>query len=369
MKKFAKMSLVAAVAVAGFTSANAKDLSEAIKGVDVSGTVAYRYDDRDKNNSNLTTNSYKIAINTKSVINDDLAFNARTIIGNGADNMAVVSSAGADGAAAFGLTQANFSYTGFANTTIIAGKQAVPSPFAVAADYAGDEDTGNGLTVVSSFGAVTLAGTYLQNTNLATAGQAIAGVGILGALGPVNLDGWYLNVKDAAANNGHKAYTVGASANIEMVKVYGRYSAVDHDGGDKESLWKIGASAKLGIVGLGIDYGETNDPTGGRVTGVELTGDADADVSLQGWGVALTQADASLVKVNANADVAPGLNLSVTYTDLSVDAIGGTDVDEVYGQVSYKMGKNLSTYVRYGQIDPQGAPSGDRGRIQVLYTF
>ena len=46
MKKIAKLSLVAAVAVVGFTSANATALEEAIKGVDVSGTAVYRYDDR-----------------------------------------------------------------------------------------------------------------------------------------------------------------------------------------------------------------------------------------------------------------------------------------------------------------------------------
>ncbi|XPV52300.1 MAG: major outer membrane protein [Halarcobacter ebronensis] len=44
MKKFAKMSLVAALAVAG-TAASAQPLAEAIKNVDVSGTVAYRYND------------------------------------------------------------------------------------------------------------------------------------------------------------------------------------------------------------------------------------------------------------------------------------------------------------------------------------
>jgi ACT domain-containing protein len=45
MKKIAKLSLVAAVAVAGFTTANAQPLEEAIKNVDVSGSVVYRYND------------------------------------------------------------------------------------------------------------------------------------------------------------------------------------------------------------------------------------------------------------------------------------------------------------------------------------
>ena len=45
MKKIAKISLVAAVAVAGLTTANAQPLEEAIKNVDVSGSVVYRYND------------------------------------------------------------------------------------------------------------------------------------------------------------------------------------------------------------------------------------------------------------------------------------------------------------------------------------
>ncbi len=48
MKKFAKMSLIAAIAVAG-TTASAQPLAEAIKNVDVSGTVVYRYNDYEDN--------------------------------------------------------------------------------------------------------------------------------------------------------------------------------------------------------------------------------------------------------------------------------------------------------------------------------
>ncbi len=61
MKKFTKLSLVAAVAVAGLSSANAKPLEEAIKDVDVSGTVTYRYDQgKVDNEPHSQSNSYKI---------------------------------------------------------------------------------------------------------------------------------------------------------------------------------------------------------------------------------------------------------------------------------------------------------------------
>ncbi len=53
MRKISKISLVAAVAVAGFSTANAQPLEEAIKNVDVSGSVVYRYNNYD--NSVRTT--------------------------------------------------------------------------------------------------------------------------------------------------------------------------------------------------------------------------------------------------------------------------------------------------------------------------
>lgn len=385
--KIAKLSLVAAVAVAGLSTANAKPLEEAIKGVDVSGTVAYRYDDRsndvgaaaptDANKfSDTAHNSYKIAVNLKSSINDDLTFNARTIIGGGNTDMAVLNTESTDSEAAFALTQANFAYTGIANTTVIAGKQAVPSPFAVQADAAGDEDTGTGLTAISVLGPVTVAATYLNQTNLGTAGQDIAGLGLMGNVGPVALDGWYLAALETSDQNDDAGlYTVGAKAKVEMVTLTGRYSAVDANasGVDTESIWKIGASAKVGIVGFGVDYGQSND-SDTYLNLVNITGDADADVNLQAWGLNLNKNDASLLKISANVDVTSSVNLSATYADLSVDSAANSDAQEYYGQLTYKMGKNFMTYARIGQVEydvAAGAASKDntRGRLHVQYTF
>ncbi len=48
---------------------------------------------------------------------------------------------------------------------------------------------------------------------------------------------------------------------------------------------------------------------------------------------------------------------------------------EVYGQLTYKMSKNLNTYLRYGTYDEKINSTGEkvqdqtRGRIQVAYTF
>ncbi len=378
MKKIAKLSLVTVVALAGLTTANAKPLEEAIKNVDVSGTVAYRYDDRSNDDqtdvNNYTRNSYKIAINLKSKINDDLTANTKTIIGTGVD-MAVLNTDGADGEAKFSLSQVNFAYTGFANTTIIAGKQAVPSPFAVQSDAAGDEDTGTGITAVYNAGAVTIAGTYLNQTNLeAIDGQDVAGLGLMSNVGPVALDAWYLNVVEAsAADTGHQAYTLGAKAKIDVVSLYARYSAISHDaaGKDTESLWKVGAKANLGMIGFGVDYGQTNDIDNAPLTGASLTGDADAATSMQGWGLNLEKKDdASLLKLNINGAVSSTVKLSANYNVLTVDSAANSDAKEYYGQLTQKMGKNFMYYVRLGQVDADSkTDKGTRGRLHVQYSF
>ena len=62
MRKISKISLVAAVAVAGFSTANAQPLEEAIKNVDVSGSVVYRYDNfhnKEKSSKVILNNNKK----------------------------------------------------------------------------------------------------------------------------------------------------------------------------------------------------------------------------------------------------------------------------------------------------------------------
>ena len=384
MKKIAKLSLVAAIAVSGLTSANAAALEEAIKGVDISGTAAYRYDDRDQYAGDTNANSYKIAINLKSAINDDLTFNTRTIVGSDttitgkANNSGMVSldTSDSDENPGIKVSHANFAYTGIMNTTVIAGKQAIPSPFAVQADAAGGEDTGTGVTALVTAGPVTVATTYMNQTNLeAINGQDLAGLGLLGNAGPVALDGWYLEVLEGSAiDSGHQAYTVGATAKIEMVTLTSRYAAIAHDSSaDTESLWKVGAKAKVGIVGFGVDYGQTNDvnvtTTG---TSLENDGGADSDSSMIAWATNLDKKDdASMLKLNANVDIIPSVNFSLTYADLSIDGTtANDDVNEIYGQLTYKMGKNFMTYARFGQVDDESkTEEGTRGRLHVQYTF
>ena len=252
MKKIAKLSLVAAVAVAGFTSANAQSLEEAIKGVETSGSVVYRYNDYNNDvvgKESAQTNNYKIAANLASKVNEDVKLNTRFIVGNGANsgfaqlgnntNTAANNTsdiANKDTGADITLSNVYFGYTGLKNTTVNVGKQGLTTPWTVAVDSDNNEQNGTGILALSTVGPVTLAGAFFNQTNLDASGDAviagttsgksvsatslfkgdedIATVGAIVAAGPVTLDAWYLDAQDI-----FDTYTIGAKSNFEVSSV------------------------------------------------------------------------------------------------------------------------------------------------------
>ena len=228
MKKFAKLSLVAAVAVAGFTSAaSAKPLEEAIKNVDVSGSVVYRYNDASDDvvgGVHSQSNNYKIGLTAKAKVNDDVTAVTRFIIGNNGasgDLGFAGLDTGLNGDQSVGVTLSNvyFSYTGLANTTINVGKQGLTTPWTVAVDSDGNEQTGTGILALTNVGPVTLAAAYFNQHNLDDSGniKALGSNGtsdiwtaaIMGNIGPVALDAWYLDLADT-----FDTFTIGAKSFI-----------------------------------------------------------------------------------------------------------------------------------------------------------
>ena len=412
MKKIAKLSLVAAVAVAGFTSANAQSLEEAIKGVETSGSVVYRYNDyandavpagQDSNNSN--DNNYKVALNLGSKVNEDVKFNSRFLVGNQANGSFVtLDTNGEDGQADVSLSNAYFGYTGLKNTTVNVGKQGLTTPWTVAVDSDGNEQTGTGILALSTVGPVTLAGAYFNQSNLNKSTDAaiatkdgkaiklydsktdksvldgqddIATVGAIVAAGPVTLDAWYLDLSDT-----FDTFTVGAKSSFDVsgakLGVDARYASLTFDGTDEDAntLAKLVLTGKAGIFDAKLAYAMT-DKDGG------LTAlDNDATTTLLGWSLTANgKADADYWQAVAGVDILSNLNLSANYGNLQYVAADDSDVEfeeeEVYAQLLYKMSKNLSTYVRYGTYTNESTTAGKtkeanddtRGRLQVEYTF
>ena len=428
MKKIAKISLVAAIAVAGFTTANAQPLEEAIKNVDVTGSVVYRYNDY-KNDivggTSTNTNNYKIATALSSKVNEDVKFNSRFVVGapsstgTGDAGFATLSSSeNADQNVGVELTNANFAYTGVKNTTVNVGKQGLTTPWTVATDINGNEQTGTGILALSTVGPVTFAGAYFNQTNLGKSGGVladstvttntsyaitgtdgvhnapltgtvtipttsqtasigaldIATVGAIVVAGPVTIDAWYLDMQET-----FDTYTVGAKSSFDLASaklgVDARYVSLNLDSSDlKNAVSKIALTGKAGIFDAKVAYAMT-DKEGG------LTAlDQDATSTLLGWNLTSNQkTDADYWQAVAGVDILSNLNLSANYGSLKyISAANSTtelEEEEIYAQLLYKMSKNLTTYVRYGEYTKEtiGAASktndDTRGRLQVAYTF
>ena len=392
MKKIAKLSLVAAVAVVGFTSANAQSLEEAIKGVETSGSVVYRYNDYNNDNSSTSKdasdNNYKVALNLASKVNEDVKFNSRFLVG-GADLgfASLDTSTKSDTNPNVTLSNAYFGYTGLQNTTVNVGKQGLTTPWTVAVDSDGNEQTGTGILALTTVGPVTFAGAYFNQTNLDTSAvdvngtttgtgfdgsTSIATIGVIGTAGPVTLDAWYLDMDDT-----FDSYTAGAKSTFDVSGIKlgadARFASLTTDaaGSKANTMGKLVLTADAGLVDGKIAYAMT-DKDGG------LTAlDADASTTLLGWNLnALNKADADYWQAVLGFDILSNLNLSANYGNIQyVASNADMEEEEIYAQLLYKMSKNFTTYVRYGVYTQDNntantTPIDDTaGRLQVEYTF
>ena len=404
--KIAKLSLVAAVAVAGFTTANAQPLEEAIKNVDVSVSVVYRYNDYQDDKAvsgaasssgqkyDRSNNNYKIGLNVSSKVNDDVKFNSRFLVASdngdfatdydaGANTVLDTSSSG-DVNPSTSLSQANFAYTGLKNTTVTVGKQGLATPYTTAVMIDENEQTGTGILALSAIGPVTLGAAYFDQTNLQNTKDSalsrvfdgtenISAVAAIATFAPVTIDTWYLDVQDK-----FDTYTVGAKSDLTLGGVAlgadARWASLTPKASlakalgkdDANTIEKIALTAKAGIVNGKLAYAATSKD--GGITGL----DSDAVTVLKGWNLnTLGKTDADYWQAVVGVDILSNLNLSANYGDLKYT--GSTEEEELYGQLTYKMSKNLSTYVRYGtyskEVKSVKSVDATTGRLQVAYTF
>ncbi|MDY0192499.1 MAG: major outer membrane protein [Aliarcobacter butzleri] len=428
MRKISKLSLVAAVAVAGFSTANAQPLEEAIKNVETSGSVVYRYDnskdDRSTsaNGQSSDKNYYKIGVNLSSKVNDYVKFNSRFLVANENGSFADASSINNGAATTNGnttgldakngfdanpdvsLSHANFAFTGIQNTTITAGKQGLATPWTVAIDSDGNEQTGTGILALSTVGPVTAGAGYFNQTNLGKSGNinssrnvsvyGISGTALtddrdmgsrdiyVGALladfSPVKLEAWYLDMADT-----FDTYTLVAKADFKpstdsKLGVEARYVSLTLDNKQNLNIEKDNAMYRLAVTGnVGIVNGKvayTGTDKDGGLTAL----DQDAENATLGWNLTsngVKNADHWQGVLGVN--ILDNLNLSANYGNLKAkDALTNGQkykAEELYGQLTYKMSKNLSTYLRYGNFEEKDGSTKlkdqDAGRLQVEYTF
>jgi predicted porin len=393
MKKFAKISLAAAVAVAGLSSvASAKPLEEAIKGVDATGYVTYQYNDSSDSeaDTNTQSNVYKAALTLSVPAADDVAVKVTGSVR--------AATRDADANPATTLENANFVYTGIQNLTVIAGKQALNTPWTEGSSVINATQNGTGALALYNAGFATLAAGHFVNNSIDSAGDDSTGatvtikdndISVLAAIVPMGeiatAQVWYAKIgsTDVAGENleyGADALSVSLDVNLmDVAKLNVTHSTLQADDAataavsdNKQKLTKAVLSGAAGPVKLTAGYAKTGTD-GGLVAF-----DSDASASFKGWDVTANGAvDAKAYLLSAAVDVAPNLNLSLTH--VSADIKNGTssaddvEAEETYAQVSYSFNKNLSAFLRYGvqenKLDGDKTLDTTKGRLQVGYKF
>ena len=337
MKKIAKLSLVAAMAVAGLsTTSSAADLQEAIKGVDISGKVRYRMEDASQNGAGTEDQDVNIDVKIKVPVTDQITFitnanfdddNQETQTAHSAANAATNGTASDSSGT---LDQYYFQYANGPVTALL-GTQNIPGRLT-------DAEQGSGLVALYNTGAFTVGAAAMYNSDVTS--EAIYSVIGMGNVGPVSLLGQYVDVDEAM-----KVYNLKADASIEMLKVGVEYSEKELDSGanaDERSTLKAYVSGSVGIVSAKLAYAKTGDNGTGSIDGAAET---PAEWLLWQMGTK-GNADMDVIALDASVKVSDKVSLRAAYAD---GEVGSVDHEEILGQVSYKISKNLNSYLRYSE--------------------
>ncbi len=408
MKKLAKLSLVAAVAVAGMTTASATSLEEAIKGVDVNGMVRYRYTQiKEKGEDHEQNNKYDVEVNTKVPVNDMVSANIKLDVNSGEldsrENASV-----SNGKVNVQVEKAYFTFAkdGF---TVTAGKQALPGPLT-------DGLNGTGIVAVTpAFGPVTLAAAYMnghddvnilrdgdtkdsfkwengkfkKSTKVVDlkggAGKDIYAVAALGNFDFVTANAWFAKVQEYA-----KAYSLDASATVGPATVGVAYAekklknkiknALNLKDGEAKVL-KLNAAATFGMFDVEAGFAKTGKENG-VLFGASLDGEEDAavnDFQAEQIAVASEWGDAKAFKLGASVKPVDAVKVGLEF--LKVKGYEGhigvanetkQKGTEVVGRVAYSMSKNfvVSSFFSKAKIkEGNETDKSNMGRLELKYTF
>ncbi len=395
MKKIT-LSLVAGIIFLE-TSANAQPLTEAIKNIDVSGTVGYRYNDyQTSENAGGTTNQYKVAVNASSKVNDSIKLNSRFIAEQ--RNISINTGSDADSSMALTLSEANFQFNVAKGLIVTLGKQGINSAWTVARDTIDNENTGTGFTATYTSDFVNITGAYYNQTNFndseisnwgyiskpLTGAEDFAFITANTTFANTTLDVGYSQLFEV-----FDSYTIGLNGSYVFdsfkLSPFARYTNLtlengytNIEGNEDNSLWQLGLSAKIGIYSAFAAYGQT-DKEGGLVS---LDGTAITNMDYAWRITASNEADAKYLYVSANAQVTDKVNLGVYYSTAQYgeNSVAKLDLTNIFAQVKYKISKNLDTYIRYGTLEKEynsnrtTADSGKDGngtvgRVNIVYSF
>jgi hypothetical protein len=377
MKKMMKMSLAAAVAVAGLTStASAGNLTEMIKDSKVSGYVRYRLETDHENSTNINEKA-KVVAKLTTPVNDMVTANVKVVGGES-------STQNADTSANLAVTEGNFVVKA-GGATVIAGLQTSQSPF-----FANNGDTrSHGATALVPAGPATIAAAYYTTTTgggLAKPAMTndVVALGAMVKAGPANINLWYAQVEDgdSLSNGGSIAATLDTlnsafdDASAMSAEVTLKAGPVDlqammtqvSNGNSDTGLTKVVASGKAGSIEYAAAYAMTNED-GGMVS-LDKDSDAKSDLSMEILNMQATT-DASAIYGKVGVKVADNVKVCLSHIMGTDKGTNAKDVDfsETDVHVKYAMSKNFKVTAWYAMGTTHKDADFANSRVEFKYTF
>ncbi len=281
--KLAKISLAAAVALGALSTVSfAQPLEEAIKGVDVSGMLRYRYtDDRFKNTGNNSgddntdaKHSWRVNADFKTPVVNNVAFNLGVVYnnsndtnkgGSGSSSIDTGTGLGAGEDGDFGVATFYATVTpSSTNTVINVGKMRLDTPVTDALD-----DRGTGIIALNSdlphwtFAGVALDTWALDDVNAPGTTSFTEGLYALAALasyGDLSAQVWYFNVTDAVKS----LIFTELAYKYDFLSLKGQYAYSELDNGkgklvagfdnNKNALYTLEAGVSFAPVSARVGY-------------------------------------------------------------------------------------------------------------------
>ena len=367
--KLAKLSLAAIMAAGAFSVANATPLEDAIKGVDLSGFVRFRwYDESEGTNTQTDRNRFSSELLFKAPAGDNLSVGVSVSYES---SQYAADQASSD--ANIVMHQAWLKYA-TADYSVKIGRQIPTTPW-TETGYNGS--MGNG--VIGMYTGVenwTFAGAFFSQTDGANAtigtladGENISAAAVIGQVGPVNLQVWGANMTNIFDSS------IYAQADMKMagfdVKVQmNQMNLADETAGlfadDSGLFWGAEASYSMDNFTVGGGYSSTDDDM------PIYTLDPD-DSGMVKWGKQIyyqtvNTPDADTYAVYGKAKFG-AIGAGAGYVGAS---IGNNDMDEFYVDASYKYSKHFGLSTYYSVLnDDASASAADNNefRFEAKYTF
>lgn len=362
MKNTIKMSLFAAIAVAGLTStASAKSLEEAIKGTDISGSISYTMEKVGKSTEEAQ-HDIDIRATLKSTINDTITSTIRFDESNDddTDNMTTATTLTGD-LTGTGTTDSIDvdTTTGSQNSTSVKieidrayftyANDGLTSSFGLIGAPLTDGGQGDGINVSKSFDTVTAVAGYLYNSG-AKKTQDVAFLGAVGSVGAAGYALTYASVMESDADAASKSASflhANLNTKVAMAKINFDYSSATGDAFTKDqSQMKLSANVPLGAVTLDVAYAE-NGSNGGETM---IDGSEVAKSNIEMGATDLSSAtDASAMYIAASTKIANG-TATLAYAAISSDTV---TEEEKTTKLNYTMplSSNFKLFANYEDYD------------------